>query len=77
MDKNTFILLYKAMVRLHLEYANSLWCPYKKDILQAFRKYKRATNLFIYLKHLSYIERQLKLPTLKYRSLRGDIIEVF
>jgi len=29
-DKNTFILLYKAMARLHLEYANSVWCPYKK-----------------------------------------------
>ena len=29
-DKNTFILLYKAMARLHLEYANSVWCLYKK-----------------------------------------------
>jgi len=28
-DKNTFILLYKAMVRPHLEYANSVWCLYK------------------------------------------------
>jgi len=29
--------------------------------------------------HLSYIERlrQLKLPTLKYRRLRGDMIKVF
>ena len=34
-DKNTFILLYKAMVRPHLEYANSVWCPYKKGILKA------------------------------------------
>jgi len=24
MNKDTFILLYKAMVRLHLEYANSV-----------------------------------------------------
>ena len=30
-DKNTFILLYKAMVRPHLEYVNSVWCPYKQD----------------------------------------------
>ena len=30
MDKNTFTLLYKAMVRPHLEYANAVWCPYKK-----------------------------------------------
>ena len=27
MDNDTFILLYKAMVRPHLEYANSVWCP--------------------------------------------------
>jgi len=32
MDRNTVILLYKAMVRPHLEYANSVWCPYKQNI---------------------------------------------
>ena len=26
MDKKTFILLYKALVRPHVEYANSVWC---------------------------------------------------
>jgi len=30
MDCKTFILLYKALVRPHLEYANSVWSPYKK-----------------------------------------------
>jgi len=29
MDCNTFILLCKAVVRPHLEYANSVWSPYK------------------------------------------------
>jgi len=82
MDKDTFILLllYKAMVRPHLEYANSVWCPYiKGDIAGIEKVQKRATKLVISLKHLSYIERlrQLKLPTLKYRRLRGDMIEVF
>jgi len=68
MDKDTFILLYKAMVRPHLEYANSVWCPYKKGDIEDIEKVqKRATMLVISLKHLPYIDRlqQLKLPTLK------------
>ena len=40
---------------------------------------ERATKLIISLNKLLYLERlrQLKLPTLKYRRLRGDMIEVF
>ena len=30
MDCKTFILLYKALVRPHLEYANSVCSPYRK-----------------------------------------------
>ena len=39
----------------------------------------RATRLVRSIKHLSYIERlkQLKLPTLKFRRIRGDMIEVY
>ena len=32
MDESSFILLYKSMVRPHLEYANSVWCPYKQGL---------------------------------------------
>ena len=47
-DKNTFILLYKAMVRPHLEYANSVWCPYKKRDIESIEKVqKRATKLCV------------------------------
>jgi len=39
----------------------------------------RATKLVIGVKSLPYCERlrKLKLPTLKYRRLRGDMIEVY
>ena len=33
MDCKTFILLYKALVRPHLEYANSVWSPYKLSLI--------------------------------------------
>ena len=31
MNSNTFVLLYKALVRPHVEYANSVWSPYRKS----------------------------------------------
>src|SRR5260221_14720574 len=39
----------------------------------------RATKLVIKIKHLSYKERlrHLNLPTLKFRRIRGDMIEVY
>ena len=78
MDKSTFVLLYKAMVRPHLEYSNSVW--FKKGVIKNIEKVqKRATKLIISLKKLPNPERlrQFKLPTLKYSRLRGDMIEVF
>jgi len=80
MDEHTFILLYKSMVRLRVEFANSVWCPYRIGDLKEIEKIqKRATKLVIILKNKSYIDRlnYLNLPTLKYRRLRGDMIEVF
>ena len=38
MDESTFILLYKSMVRPHLEYANSVWCPYKQGDIKELEK---------------------------------------
>ena len=41
---------------------------------------KRATKLVIAVKHLKYEERlkqlNLSVPTLKYRRIRGDVIEL-
>ena len=32
-DESTFLKLFKALVRPHLEYANTVWCPTKMDII--------------------------------------------
>jgi hypothetical protein len=80
MEKNTFILLYKSMVRPHLEYANLVWSPYRKEEINKLeRVQRRATKLVCSLKKLSYEERlkKLNLPTLSFRRLRGDMIEVY
>ena len=48
MDKNTFINLYKSLVRPHLEYVNSVWPSYKKGDVEAIEKVqRRATKLVI------------------------------
>jgi len=74
LNKHFFVLLYKVIVRAYLEYANSVWSPYKK-ILKILTKYKKiAAKLIIFLKHLPYTERlkQLMLFTLKYRRLNWN-----
>ena len=63
-----------------MEYANSVWCPYKQgDIKELEKVQKRATKLVLNLNKIPYKDRlmHLKLPTLKYRRLRGDRTEVF
>jgi len=57
-----------------------VWCPYKQDDGKELEKIeKRAPKLVINFKKIPYKDRimHLKLPTLKYRRLRGDMIEVF
>ena len=63
------------MVRLHLEYAQPVWSPFrKKDNVQG-----RAIKMLPGLKELIYKERlnKLGIPTLLYRRTRGNMIEVY
>jgi len=72
MDEHTFILLYKSMVRPHVEFANSVWCPYKIGDLKGIAQIqKRSTKLVTKLKNKSYTDRliYLNLPTLCDNSL--------
>ena len=72
--------LYKALVRPSLEYGNPVWCPFKKKDIDDLEDIQRFfTKCIIACSHLSYEDRlrKLKLPSLSYRRLRGDMIEVF
>ena len=76
----TFCLLFKSLVRPHLEYACSVWNPYKlKDIEAIENVQRRATKMLPDMKDLTYEERlrKLKLPSLRYRRLRGDMVETY
>ncbi len=80
LDEKSFKYLFLALVRPHVEYAAAVWCPHKiSDIESLENVQRRATKQIPSLKELEYPERlrKLKLPTLKYRRLRGDMIEVY
>jgi hypothetical protein len=80
LDETTFLLLYKALVRPHVEYANQVWSPiYKRQETVVENVQRRATKQIPGFKDLSYEERlrKLRLPTLKYRRIRGDMIEMY
>ena len=75
-----FTLLFKALVRPHLEYAQPVWSPCLKKHINLIEKVqRRSTKLIPGFKDLYYEERlrKLKLPTLRFRRLRGDMIEVY
>ena len=74
------VQLFKSMVRPIIEYANVVWAPYlKKDIILLESVQRHFTKKIKGLGEKSYEERLiiLKLPSLQYRRLRGDLIEVY
>ena len=80
LDIRSFRLLFKSIVIPHLQYASSVWSPSKiKDIDSIENVQRRATKMLPKLKDKSYEERLklIKLPTLKFRRLRGDMIETY
>jgi hypothetical protein len=80
LDAESFEPLYKTLVRTHLEFASSVWHPYKiKHIDMIENVQRRVTKQLPGLKELSYSERlkKLKLPTLSFRRVRGDMIKLY
>ena len=80
LDQSTVPLLYKSLVRPHLEYGNVIWSPHtKKDQLEIEKVQRRATRMIPSLRGLTYEERlrRLHLPSLCHRRRRGDMIQVY
>ena len=80
LDTRTLPLLYKSMVRPHLEYGNVIWGPhYKGDQQMVEKVQKRATKLIPTIRHLPYDQRLriLNLPSLMHRRRRGDMLETY
>jgi hypothetical protein len=79
LDVNTFIPLYKSLVRTHLDFASPVQCagaPSKMkdiDIIEGIQR--RVTKQVPGFKNLSYPERLRtpNLPTLAHRRLRREI----
>lgn len=80
MTTEMFLLLYKSMVRSYMDYAASVWSPYKVKYIEMLENVqRRATRQIAALRNLSYEERlrRLELPTLAFRRIRGDMIETY
>ena len=73
-------MLYKSLVRPHLDYCIQAWRPFlHKDIEVMEKVQRRATRLIEGFKLLSYEERlkRLNLTTLETRRIRADLIETY
>ena len=76
MAMDAFVMLYKSMVRPHLEYANLVWNPYRKEEINKLESVQRkATKLVFSLKKLSYEERLRKLEIKDTNDLSDDKLE--
>ena len=68
------------MVRSYFDYASCIWYPIKRKYVHTVESVqRRATILAPEIKHLSYEDRlkRIKLPTMSYRRLREDMVEMY
>ena len=75
LNKDTFLKLYQAMVRPHLEYGNVIWYPrLKRQSIAIERVQRRATKLLHECTYMSYTDRlnYSHLHSLKGRRMRGN-----
>ena len=80
MGPKIFVDLFKSIVRPHLEYASPVWSPStREEIVLLEGVQRRGTSKLRGLRGLKYQDRLKKigLPTLEYRRLRADLIQVY
>ena len=79
-SREILLPLYIALVRPNLEYGNVIWSPHKKKDKMFIEKVQRHfTKRISGLSKLNYEDRlkELNLPSLAYRRIRGDLIETY
>ena len=80
LSEKLFVQLFKTLVRPVLEYGHVIWQPYNKTQCAEIEDVqRRATKLLSSLRDKEYPERlvALRLPSLEYRRMRGDIIDLY
>ena len=80
LETKPFMNLYKTLVRPKVEYCMTVAQPvYKKDKEKIERVQRGATKLLKGMENKAYSERleELKLPSLKYRRKRADVIQTW
>ncbi|KAJ8024353.1 hypothetical protein HOLleu_34249 [Holothuria leucospilota] len=80
LDRNTIMLLYKALIRPILEYGLPAWSPFYKREQEAIEAVqRRATKLIPGFSELPYEVRleRLNLFSLAHRRLRGDMLFIY
>ena len=76
---NMFRILSKSLVRPILEYCSSVWSPYTKVSARKIEQIqRRATKIVENIKDVLYSDRHciIGMPTLQFRRLRTDMIQV-
>ena len=80
LNGSTMKQLFIALVRPHLEFAQAVWSPQHIQGQQLIEGVlHRATKCIPGLGEVTYEERlkKLKIPSMSYRRMRGDLIEVY